>query len=180
MESYDKIQRYLHLKKVTHNQHPQKFFQRLPTSISQELNKQILINHQINVEIIALNGIGFINDYAYKYYAIIRRKERKNYVKNHISIDVDSRSIFHFAAQRGPRFNTHFAIAAIRNIKKYNPKYILADRACDTEPTRKCINKESKAEKPNILKNQIKNKTLSIKKQKYIQTRNNMLKKKQC
>ena len=46
-----------------------------------ELNKQILINHQINGEIIALNGSGFTNDYADKYYAIIRRKERKNYVK---------------------------------------------------------------------------------------------------
>lgn len=112
----------------------------------QELNKQILINHQINGEIIALDGSGFTNDYADKYYAIIRRKERKSYVKNHISIDVDSRLILHFAAQRGPRFDTRFAIAAIRNIKKYNPKYVLADRAYDTEPIRKCINEEAKAE----------------------------------
>lgn len=112
----------------------------------QELNKQILINHQINGEIIALDGSGFTNDYADKYYAIIRRKERKSHVKNHISIDVDSRLILHFAAQRGPRFDTRFAIAAIRNIKKYNPKYVLADRAYDTEPIRKCINEEAKAE----------------------------------
>ena len=112
----------------------------------QELNKQILINHQINGEIIVLDGSGFTNDYADKYYAIIRRKERKSYVKNHISIDVESRLILHFAAQRGPRFDTRFAIAAIRNIKKYNPKYVLADRAYDTEPIRKCINEETKAE----------------------------------
>ena len=146
LELSDKIQKYLHLKKVPHYTTLQKFFQRLPTSILQELNKQIILNHQINGEIIALDGSGFTNDYADKYYAIIRRKERKSYVKNHISIDVDSRLILHFAAQRGPRFDTRFAIAAIRNIKKYNPKYILADRVYDTEPIRKCINEEVKAE----------------------------------
>ncbi|WP_363139657.1 transposase [uncultured Methanobrevibacter sp.] len=61
-------------------------------------------------------------------------------------MDVDSRLILHFAAQRGPRFDIRFAIVAIRNIKKYNPKYILVDRAYDTELIRKCINEESKAE----------------------------------
>ena len=132
LELSDTIQKYLHLKKIPHYTTLQKFFQRLPTSILQELNKQILLNHEINGEIIALDGSGFTNDYADKYYAIIRRKERKSYVKNHISIDVDSRLILHYAAQRGPRFDTHFALAAIRNIKKYKPKYILADRAYDT------------------------------------------------
>lgn len=146
LELYDKIHKYLHLKKVQHYTTLQKFFKRLPTSILQELNKQILINHQINSEIIALDGSGFTNDYADKYYPIIRRKERKNHAKNHISIDVESRLILHFAAQRDPRFDTRFAIAAIRNIKKYNPKYVLADRAYDTEPIRKCINEEAKAE----------------------------------
>ena len=146
LELSDTIQKYLHLKKIPHYTTLQKFFQRLPTSILQELNKQILLNHEINGEIIALDGSGFTNDYADKYYAIIRRKERKSYVKNHISIDVDSRLILHYAAQRGPRFDTRFALAAIRNIKKYKPKYILADRAYDTEPIRKCINEEAKAE----------------------------------
>ena len=157
LELSNKIQEYLHLKKVPHYTTLQKFFQRLPTAVLQELNKQILINHQINGEIIALDGSGFTNDYADKYYAIIRQKERKSYVKNHISIDVDSRLILHFAAQRGPRFDTRFAIAAIRNIKKYNPKYILADRAYDTEPIRKCINEEAKAEDQIPLKTRAKN-----------------------
>lgn len=146
LELSDKIQKYLHLKKVPHYTTLQKFFQRLLTSILQELNKLILQNHHITGEIIALDGSGFTNDYADKYYAIIRRKERKSYVKNHISIDVDTRLILHFAAQRGPRFDTRFVIPAIRNIKKYNPKYILADRVYDTEPIRKCINEEAKAE----------------------------------
>ena len=157
LELSNKIQEYLHLKKVPHYTTLQKFFQRLPTAVLQELNKQILINHQINGEIIALDGSGFTNDYADKYYAIIRQKERKSYVKNHISIDVDSRLILHFAAQRGPRFDTRFAIAAIRNIKKYNSKYILADRSYDTEPIRKCINEEAKAEDQIPLKTRAKN-----------------------
>ena len=135
LELSDKIQKFLHLKKVPHYTTLQKFFQRLPTSILQELNKQILINHRINSEIIALDGS----------------------VKNHISIDVDSRLILHFAAQRGPRFDTRFAIAAIRNIKRYNLKYILADRAYDTEPIRKCINEETKAEDQIPLKTRAKN-----------------------
>ena len=156
LELSDTIQKYLHLKKIPHYTTLQKFFQRLPTSILQELNKQILLNHEINGEIIALDGSGFTNDYADKYYAIIRRKERKSYVKNHISIDVDSRLILHYAAQRGPRFDTRFALAAIRNIKKYKPKYILADRAYDTEPIRKCINEEAKAEDQIPLKSRAK------------------------
>ena len=157
LELSNKIQEYLHLKKVPHYTTLQKFFKRLPTAALQELNKLILINHQINGEIIALDGSGFTNDYADKYYAIIRQKERKSYVKNHISIDVDSRLILHFAAQRGPRFDTRFAIAAIRNIKKYNSKYILADRSYDTEPIRKCINEEAKAEDQIPLKTRAKN-----------------------
>ena len=31
-------------------------------------------------------------------------------------------------------------------MKKYNPKYIIADRAYDTKPIRKCINEEAKSE----------------------------------
>ena len=146
LELYNTIQEYLHLKKIPHYTTIPKFFKSLPTSILQELNKIILEEQRIIGEIIALDGSGFTNDYADKYYAIIRKKQRKNYVKNHISIDVDSRLILHFAAQRGPRFDTRFAISAIRNIKKYKLKYILADRAYDTEPIRKCINEEAKSQ----------------------------------
>lgn len=146
LELSDRIKKYLHLKNVPHYTTLQKFFQRLPTSILKEINKIILTNSKIKSEIIAMDGSGFTNDYADKYYAIIRRKERKSYVKNHISIDVDTRLILHFTAQRGPRFDTRFAIAAIRNIKQYKPKHIIADRAYDTEPIRKCINEEAQAQ----------------------------------
>lgn len=70
---------------------------------------------------------GFTNDYADKYYAIIRAKERKSYVKNHIAIDIKTRLILNYATQRGPRSDTKFAINSIRQTKKYHPHYILAD-----------------------------------------------------
>lgn len=37
-----------------------------------------------------MDGTGFINDYADKYYAKIRNKERKNYAKYHAAIDVEN------------------------------------------------------------------------------------------
>ena len=58
LEFSDKIERYLHLKKFY------KFFQRLPTAVLQDLNKQMLINHQINGKIFALYGSRFTNDYT--------------------------------------------------------------------------------------------------------------------
>ena len=99
-----------------------------------------MLNNEINGEIIVLDWSGFSNGCADKYYAIIRRKERKNYVKNHISIDVGSKLIFHFGFQSGSRFDTHFAITVIRNIKKYNLKYILKDSVNGAEFIRKYIN----------------------------------------
>ena len=50
--------------------------------------------------------------------------------------------ILNYAANRGPKYDTQFAIASIRQLKSYTPHYILADRAYDTEPIRKCINEE--------------------------------------
>ena len=50
LEFSDKIQKYLQLKKVPHYTTLQKFFQRLPTSTLQDLNKQILLNHQLKVK----------------------------------------------------------------------------------------------------------------------------------
>ena len=61
-----------------------------------------------------------LNDYADKYYAKIRKKERKSYVKNHIAIDVDLRFILHYMVQRGPKYDTNFAIPSIRQTKTLN------------------------------------------------------------
>jgi hypothetical protein len=43
------------------------------------------------------------------------------------------------------KYDTQFAKLALRQIKKYKPDYIVADKAYDTEPIRKCINEELKA-----------------------------------
>lgn len=50
--------------------------------------------------------------------------------------------ILNYAANRGPKYDTQFEIALIRQLKPYKPHYILEDKAYDTEPIRKCINKE--------------------------------------
>jgi hypothetical protein len=123
----DQIIKYLRIKKVPHYTTIQKFFQKLPSGTLRKINQLILSQHDISGEIIALDGSGFTNDYADKYYAIIRAKERKSYVKNHIAIDIKTRLILNYATQRGPRSDTKFAINSIRQTKKYHPHYILAD-----------------------------------------------------
>jgi len=107
-----------------------------------DLNNLILFMHPIDCELAAMDGTGHTSDYADHYYAKIRGKCRKSYIKNHIAIDVDTRMILNYAANRGPKYDTQFAIASIRQLKPYKPHYILADRAYDTEAIRKCINEE--------------------------------------
>jgi len=141
----DIIKKYLRIKKVPHFTTIQKFFKRLPSKQIREINHLILSLNDIKADIIALDGSGFTNDYADKYYAKVRRKERKSYIKNHLTIDVKTRLILYYQTSRGPKYDTQFAKPALRQIKKYKPHYIVADRAYDTEPIRKCINEELKA-----------------------------------
>ena len=142
LELSDKITKFLKLTKLPHYTTIQKFFVRMSDTKLKDLNKLILFMHQIDCELAAMDGTGHTSDYADHYYAKIRGKCRKSYIKNHIAIDVDTRMILNYAANRGPKYDTQFAIASIRQIKPYKPHYILADRAYDTEPIRKCINEE--------------------------------------
>ena len=96
------IKRFLRIKKAPHFTTIQKFFQKLSERKLKDINKLILSENVKKCDMIALDGTGFTNDYADKYYAKIRKKERKSYVKNHITIDVDSRFILHYMVQRGP------------------------------------------------------------------------------
>ena len=89
-----------------------------------------------------MDGTGHTSDYADYYYAKIRGKCRKSYIKNHIAIYVDTRMILNYTANQGLKYNTQFAIAPIRQLKPYQPHYILANKAYNTEPIRKCINEE--------------------------------------
>ena len=142
MQLSDKLLKFLRLKTVPHYTTIQKFFKRISETSFKELNKKILSKFTLTGGNIALDGSGFTNDYADKYFAKIRRKERKSYVKNHIAINVNTQLILDYQVQRGPRHDTHFAKQSIRNIKIYKPHYIIADKAYDTEPIRKCINEE--------------------------------------
>ena len=138
----DKITKYLKLNKLPHYTTIQKFFIRMSDTKLKDLNNLILFMHPIDFELAAMDGTGHTSDYADHYYAKIRGKCRKSYIKNHITIDVDTRMILNYAANRGPKYDTQFAIASIRQLKPYKPHYILADRAYDTEAIRKCINEE--------------------------------------
>lgn len=139
------IRKFLKIQRAPHYSTLQKFFKNLPTKILHEFNKIILGYFVKKCEIIAHDGSGFTSDHADKYYAIIRKKERKSYIKCHIAIDVDSRLILDFQTQRGPRHDTKFANASIRKMKPYKPHYIVCDKAYDTENIRTIINEEINA-----------------------------------
>ena len=145
LEPCTEILKFLGLSKLPHYTTIQKFFERLSDTQIKYLNDYLLLDHPEKSELIALDGTGHTSDYADKYYAQIRTKKRKGYTKNHITIDVDTRMILHYGVSRGPKHDTKFALAAIRQTKKYNPHYILADRAYDSEEIRKTINEEVKA-----------------------------------
>ena len=51
--------------------------------------------------------------------------------------------IRHSQALNGARHDTQFALVAINAIKKYNPEYVLADKAYDAEYIRKEVNEET-------------------------------------
>ena len=133
----DKITKFLKLTKLPHYTTIQKFFVRMSATKLKELNNLILFIHPIDCELATMDGTGHTSDYADHYYAKIRGKCRKSYIKKHIAIDVDTRMILNYAANRGPKYDTQFAIASIRQLKSYKPHYTLADRAYDTEPIKK-------------------------------------------
>ena len=117
----------------------------MPTDMFERITNQIINNLNIKLKIVALDGSGFTSDNANKYYSKIRGKERKNIIKYHIAIDVDTGLILYSQAVKGPRHDTKFAIASIRSLKKYNVDYIIANKAYDTNKIRTCINEEIKA-----------------------------------
>ena len=102
------------------------------------------MNHQINGEIIAMNGSEFNNDYADKCYVIIGQKKKKLHKKpyfNRHRLKINSS----FRSPKDARFDTRFVIATIINIKKYKPKYISIAGYMIQNPIKKCINKEANA-----------------------------------
>lgn len=70
-------------------------------------------------------------------------------MKNHITIDSEYMLIRHKSVKKGPRFDIVFAISAIRSIKEYKPKYILADKAYDTKKNKKEYNQRNNSNTTN-------------------------------
>ena len=140
-----KLKRYLCIKNAPNYSTLQKFYKRMPTDMFERITNQIINNLNIKPKTVALDGSGFTSDNADKYYSKIRDKERKNFTKCHIAIDVDTRLILYSQALKGPKHDTKFAIASIRSLKKYDVDYIIADKAYDTNKIRTCINEEIKA-----------------------------------
>ena len=170
----DRLQKYLKIRSAPNHSTLQKFFKRMPTDMFERITTQIISHLEIRPKLVALDGSGFTSDYADKYYSKIRSHDVKNFTKCHIAIDVDSRMILYSQAVKGPRHDVKFAIASIRGLKKYNPQFIIADKAYDTNAIRTCINEEIKASDQIPLKSNFRHgwyRRLSIKtlKKKYIQ-----------
>ena len=109
------------------------------------ITNQIITHLKIHPKLIALDSSRITNYYADKYYSKIRSHNVKNFTKCHIAIDVDSRIILYSQAVKGQKHDTKFAIASIRSIKKYNPQFIIANKAYGSNPIRTYIHEEIKA-----------------------------------
>lgn len=145
LELSTKLTDLLDLKTIPHYTTLQKFFKNIKTKEINDINKLILQKFPVNKCNFSLDGTGYTNSYSDLYYNNRTKKTRRQYIKNHITIDSEYMLIRHHNAQKGPKFDTNFAIPAIRSIKKYKPKYILADKAYDSEKIKKVIVEETTA-----------------------------------
>ena len=100
LEVSNKITKYLKLKKLPHYSTIQKLFVRIPSQVLSDLKDIIFPINDFNCELVAMDKTGHTSDYADKYYAKIRGKSRKSYIKNHIAIDVDTRLILNYSASK--------------------------------------------------------------------------------
>ena len=136
----DSIQKYLRISQVPDHSTLQKYFKSIPTKYINDFQEFIINLFIEESKIIAFDGSGFTSDNADKYYAKIRKKERKSYTKCHISIDTKSLLILDFQAQKGPRHDTKFIKPRLKRLKRFKPHYIVADKAYDSEKVRTFIN----------------------------------------
>ena len=91
----------------------------MPTDMFERITEQIIRHLRIKPKLIALDGTGFTNDYADKYYAQIRGKERKSFTKCHVVVDVDSRIILYSQSDKRSKTRLqNYAIAANKKFKE--------------------------------------------------------------
>ena len=145
LELSSTLTKALGLKKVPHFTTVQKFFDKLDIKHIRFIDD--ILNSLFPAEdcYFSLDGSGMTNNYSDIYYNRRTNKTKRSYIKNHITIDSKYMLIRHSQALNGARHDTQFAIAAINVIKKYNPKYVLADKAYDSEKIRKQVNEKTTA-----------------------------------
>jgi len=135
----------LNLKTIPHYTTIQKFFKKLSVKKLKEINSLLLQHFSVSECYFSLDGTGFMNSYSDLYYNNRTKKVRRSYIKNHITVDSEYMLIRHHNATKGPKYDTNFAISVIRAIRSYNPSYILADKAYDTELIKQTIVEETTA-----------------------------------
>lgn len=143
LELSDKLIKALNLKKIPHFTTLQKFFKKLETKYIRDIDKILNSFFPPHGCLFELDGSGMTNNYSDTYYNRRTKKTKRKYIKNHITIDSKYMLIRHSNAMNGSRHDTIFAISAINSISKYNPRYVLADKAYDSEEIRKTINEET-------------------------------------
>lgn len=141
----DTIKKVIGLKTIPHYTTIQKFFKKLKTEYLNAINDLLLTFFPVTNCYFSLDGTGYTSSYSDIYYNNRMKKPRKSYMKNHIVVDSEYMLIRHQNVKKGPRFDTVFAISAIRSIEKYKPRYILADKAYDTEDIKQTIIEETTA-----------------------------------
>ena len=141
----DKLQKALNLKTIPHYTTIQKFFKKISVEKLKEIDRLLLQHFPVSECYFSLDGTGFTNSYSDLYYNNRTKKTRRSYIKNHITVDSEYMLIRHHNAIKGPKYDTNFAISAIRAIRCYNPTYILADKAYDTELIKQTIVEETTA-----------------------------------
>ncbi len=141
----DKLWKALNLKNIPHYTTIQKFFKKLSVEKLKEIDILLLQHFPVSECYFSLDATGFTNSYSDIYYNNRTKKTRRSYIKNHITVDSKYMLIRHPNAIKGPKYDTNFAISAIRAIQSYKPTYILADKAYDTELIKQTIVEETTA-----------------------------------
>jgi len=148
IELMPKIKSIIGLKRIPHFTTIPKFFQKLNSSLFEDiLNKTVELFH-IKEPWVAVDGTGHATDQASLYYTKLKKqskKKRKHYTKNQIAVDTQKQVILAQRVAKGPRHDSKDAIPTIRKIKKYKPSGFSLDKSFDSEKIHEVIREELKA-----------------------------------
>ncbi len=148
VELMPKIKSIIGLERIPHFTILQKFFQKLNSSLFEDVLNKTVGLFDIKDPWVAVDGTGHSTDQASLYYAKLKKqskKKRKHYTKNQIAVDTEKQVILAQRVVRGPRHDSKDAIPTIRKTKKYEPSSFSLDKSFDSEKIHKLIREELKA-----------------------------------